>query len=185
MASITLIDEANRPKAPAIDGATPMHRRQGLRLAAIHRLHLGQFAEVQGLVERIAAGEAQAAALGAAVDGMAMTRNYRLFGAVCGEECQMLTFHHTAEDTQIFPQLEASGVSGLIRVVEQLRAEHEVVHALIDELRAGAEAILRDPGPAAFAQLRDTLGRMEAVLRSHFHYEETELAEALGYYDVM
>ena len=185
MASITLIDESTRPKAPAIAGATAGHRRQGSRLAAIHRLHLQQFGQVQRLVEQIAAGAAGASTLGAAVAGMDMARNYRLFGAVCGEECQMLTFHHTAEDREIFPQLKASGVPGLVAVVERLEAEHLVVHALIDELQQGAEAIAAEPGPAAFARLRDTLGRMDKVLRSHFAYEETELEEALGFYNVI
>jgi hypothetical protein len=39
--------------------------------------------------------------------------------------------------------------------------------------------------PQNYAILRDTFRRLDAVLRSHFGYEETELKEALGVFHVM
>ncbi|WP_277620938.1 hypothetical protein [Pseudophaeobacter leonis] len=38
------------------------------------------------------------------------------------------------------------------------------------------------PSDANFAQAATIFRKLEEVVRSHFGYEETELAEAIGYY---
>ncbi len=40
MSRITLLDDSTRPKAPKIEGLSPMQMWQGKRLALIHRMHL-------------------------------------------------------------------------------------------------------------------------------------------------
>jgi iron-sulfur cluster repair protein YtfE (RIC family) len=178
----TLIDEATRPKAPKIDGVTPAQRARGRHLAAFHRMHLQQFDEIRGLIERIEAGEPLAQTLAARIPDMAMMRNYRMFGALCGQECQWLTFHHQAEESELFPLLRSKGGEGLRRVVDRLIEEHTVVHALLVELHAGAEAMMASPGAGGYERLRSTFESLERVIRSHFKYEETELEEAMGLY---
>jgi iron-sulfur cluster repair protein YtfE (RIC family) len=179
------IDEARRPRAPRIEGATPAHRARGRRLALIHRMHLEDLDLVGRLLGQVERGEAEAARLAETVRALEMTRNYRAFGTLCGRECQTLSFHHTAEDRQIFPQLAAAGSPGLRAVVAQLQAEHEVVHALIERLEAAADALVATPDATGFAEARAVFRALERVVRSHFGYEETELEEALGFYGVI
>lgn len=185
MSRITLIDVQNRPKAPPIPGATAADRMNGRRLAAYHRMHLDEMARVRRLITTIRSGESPFGILSDAVGELQMARNYSVFGAVCGRECQMLTFHHTGEDAQMFPAIHERGSDGLKRVVEKLAAEHLVIHDLIEELQAGADAIAAHPDLATFDALVATSDDLEEIVRSHFGYEETELAEALGVYDLI
>lgn len=180
---INLLDDATRPKAPPIAGVTPMQRRRGQRLAMIHEMHLQQMDEVRSVLDAVMAGEKQAEALGTAVAGMEMAHNYRVFGSLCGQECSALTFHHTAEDEQIFPPLMV-GSDGLRRVVERLSAEHLVIHELLEHFEDRVLAIMANPGTSTFADLREVFDVLEKVVRSHFGYEQAELEEALGTMDV-
>lgn len=181
MAKITLLDDATRPKAPRIGGLTATQRARGKRLAAFHRLHLQQLGEVKRAMAAVERGEAEAAGLGAAIASLPMAANYRAFGNLCGEECAVLTAHHTIEDQALFPLLQARGTEGLRRVVDRLQAEHEVVHALIEALEESAERLAREANAAAFGEAKERLEALESVVRSHFGYEESELEEALGF----
>ena len=176
------LKEAERPKAPPIEGATDLQRRQGRQLAAIHRMHLQQMGQVRRVMEGIAAGSTAPAALAKAVPEMEMTRNYRQFGNLCGQECQFLDYHHGAEEHRVFPHLEARASDGLRKVIAKLREEHEVVHALLERLYADAVRLVQNPGEDAFDEARQTFDALERVVRSHFGYEEDELEEALGVY---
>lgn len=182
--TIDLLDDATRPKAPRIEGVTEPQRMQGRRLAMIHAMHLRQMAEVRQVMEHVTAGEMQVDALGEALSDMQMSHNYRVFGSLCGQECRMLTFHHTAEDRMLFPALAAQDNDGLRRVVERLAAEHEVIHQLIERMEAAARAAMNEPGPETFASLRESFETLERVVVSHFGYEQEELEEALGYYEI-
>ncbi|MEO1911552.1 MAG: hypothetical protein ABGX10_14140, partial [Paracoccus sp. (in: a-proteobacteria)] len=62
------------------------------------------------------------------------------------------------------------------------KAEHEVVHELIIRLDRAADALSEDPSDENFVQAAMIFRKLEEVVRSHFGYEETELAEAIGYY---
>lgn len=179
------LDEASRPKAPPIPGATAMHRNRGLHLAEIHRWHLAEIDHLHAIMARIAEGAEAPGALAAAVPGLDMTRNFRAFGTLCGRECRVLTFHHDAEEMQIFPALEQAGSPGLAAVVARLRQEHLLVHHLIERLDRDADRLEAEPGPESFAAAGDTLRELTRVVRSHFGYEETELAEALGWHGLV
>lgn len=181
--TINLLDDATRPKAPRIDGVTPRQRMHGRRLGLFHNMHLEQMAQVRAVMERVAAGEETPEALGVSVSALQMSANYRRFGNICGQECMALTFHHSAETEMIFPRLKGHS-EGLDRVVDRLLAEHEVVHALIEQMEAAAIEVIETPGPASFAALRAAFEVLERVVKSHFGYEEEELEEALGYYGV-
>ncbi len=182
--TIDLLDDSTRPKAPKIDGVTERQRMQGRRLAMIHALHLRQMAEVRQIMEHVATGEKDAGALDEALSGLEMSHNYRAFGSLCGQECRMLTFHHTAEDRMLFPALAAQDNEGLRKVVERLAAEHEVIHHLIERMEAAARFAMNEPGPETFASLREAFETLERVVVSHFGYEQEELEEALGYYEI-
>ncbi|MEQ9813119.1 MAG: hemerythrin domain-containing protein [Azospirillaceae bacterium] len=180
---VKLLDDATRPKARKIEGVSEAQRRHGQRLALFHAAHLRELAHIRHMLDLVAEGRARAADLGAAVSNLQMLENYRRFGALCGQGCMMLTFHHTIEDQHIFPLLEHAAPE-VRAVVERLRAEHEVIHALLEDLERAARAAIAAPGPESFDRLREVYDTLEPVVASHFGYEQAELEEALGYYGV-
>ena len=176
------IDESSRPKAPKVPAATEMHRRQGRQLAAIHRHYLMEMAQIGAVLARIEAGDAPPENLKQIVLSLDMTENLRAFGNLCGHECRVLKLHHDIEGSSMFPRIEAAGGGMFREVVAKLLSEHEVVHELIIRLSRAADALMEHPDEANFRHAAATYRKLEEVVRSHFGYEETELAEAIGYY---
>jgi len=185
MPDISDLREQDRPRAPKIPGATDAQRQQGRVLAMIHASYLENMAQLRGLVEHIDTDRTAAATLAETIDNLQMTRNLRTFGALCGRECHHLLFHHGAEEHHVFPALEARAEQGVRAVIAKLKEEHVVIHALLEALSGQANALMATPDPAAYAELKDTFGKLEAVLKSHFRYEETELEEALGFHSIL
>lgn len=176
------LDESARPKAPKVPAATDRHRRQGRQLAAIHRHYLMEMAQIGAVLARIEAGDAPPKDLKQIVLSLDMAENFRAFGNLCGHECRMLKIHHDIEGADMFPRIDAAGGGMFREVVAKLLSEHEVVHELIIRLGRAAEALVGDPSEETFAQAAATYRKLEAIVRSHFGYEETELVEAIGYY---
>lgn len=181
--TIDLLNDDTRPKAPKIEGLTPAQRRHGRRLGAIHAMHLLQMAEVRRVLDEVGTRLRQPADAVEAIAGLDMTRNIHISGSICGQECRMLTFHHTAEDQWVFPALMGH-LEGLTRVVERLAEEHSVIHAVIDRLQTCAEAAMQTPEAENFDELEEASQVLEAVVHSHFGYEQAELEEALGFFEV-
>jgi hypothetical protein len=148
-------------------------------------MHLADIEQVGRLIGLVEAGDRDVAALASMVAGLDMTRNFRVFGTLCGRECHVLTLHHRLESLHVFPVLADRGDAGLRAVVARLQAEHEVVHALILRLDEATEALMAAPAPATFAAARNAFAALERVVRSHFGYEEMELEEALGFYGIV
>ncbi|SEL19299.1 hemerythrin domain-containing protein [Pacificibacter marinus] len=178
--ALSALDEAGRPMAPALEGGGAYARKNGRRLAVIHRMHLRDIVTARQLLEKIEHGGEGAAALVKAIPAMTMTKNYRTFGNLCGRECMVLNMHHNIEEQDMFPRLESGGNAGISAVVAKLREEHRVVHALIERLYEAAVTLVEGPAPNAYAEARSVFEQLEAVVKSHFKYEETELEEALG-----
>ncbi len=178
------LDDSTRPAAPKLEGVTPAQEVTGQHLKTIHRIHLRELDRVRRLMELIEAGEQKLPELGRAVASLQMRDSYRQFGNLCGRECQMLTFHHQAEDQMMFPVLHERGNAGFRRVVERLMAEHEVIHAALDDLQTATDAVMEQPERERMAALKAAFTALDRLVRSHFGYEETSLAQALGYYGV-
>jgi hemerythrin-like domain-containing protein len=176
---VTLLDDSKRAKAPRIEGLTPFQRARGRRLKWFHDHHRAQLSEVARALETL-----DVAALSEQVNKLDMSANYRMFGNLCGQECQMLSGHHGIEDAHMFPLLYEEGSDGVKKVVERLMAEHLVVHELIKELEQRAWACLQNPSPETFADAKKTFLDLNTCVRSHFGYEETELEDALSVIDV-
>ena len=104
----------------------------------------------------------------------------RMFGSMCGRECQVLTFHHDAEENMIFPQLEQQNIKALSGIVDRLKQEHLIVHELITRLETTSQELVQNPGEQNLAKTKATFEQLHNVVISHFGYEETELREALG-----
>ena len=180
LSDLTLNEDA-RPNAPEIGSGQPAPTHNGRHLAAIHRMHLGEVAKARQVLSYVETGNAAAEALLNALKGMTLTENMAVFGTICGQECQMLQFHHNAEEHHMFPELEAQKIDGLSAVVAKLREEHEVVHELLDRLQQAAADLVNAPKEPQFKQAALVFDRLEAVIRSHFAYEETELKDALDH----
>ena len=178
------LDDSTRPVAPALEGATAEQDIPGKHLKMIHRLHLGELRRVQRLMAEIEAGERTLPELSEAVAALRMRDNYRRFGNLCGRECQMLTFHHQAEDAMMFPVLMARANEGFRRVVSRLMEEHLVIHEALEALQARADAALAEPGRETATALKAAFTELDRLVRSHFGYEETSLEQALGVYGV-
>lgn len=176
------LDEAARPDAPKVPQATDMHRRQGRQLAAIHRHYLMEMAQIGAVMARIEAGDSPPRDLKQIVLSLDMAENFRAFGSLCGRECQVLKFHHDIEGADMFPRIAAAGSGKFREIVAKLLSEHEIVHELIIRLGRAAGTLAEDPTEENFAEAARTFRKLEEVVRSHFGYEEKELAEAIGYY---
>ena len=141
-----------------------------------------EMAQIGAVLTRIEAGDSPPEDLKRIVLSLDMAENFRVFGSLCGRECQILKFHHDIESTDMFPRIEAAGGGKFREVVAKLKAEHAVVHELILRLDRAADILTTDPSDANFLHAATTFRKLEEVVRSHFGYEETELAEAIGYY---
>ncbi|MCT2581600.1 nitroreductase/quinone reductase family protein [Actinophytocola gossypii] len=89
----------------------------------------------------------------------------------CLSVCQGLHHHHRMEDSGLFPQLDESHPE-LEPVLTRLRAEHETIAALIDELND------------AVKQGTDAQPRVERLvdeLEAHLRYEEEQLIPILDH----
>lgn len=179
------LDFGTRPCMPALPEATDQHRRAGRQLAAIHRHHLMELSRVGPLIDQIEAGLAPPKTLEAQVSALDLMANMRVFGTLCGRNCQVLTFHHDAEKHQLFPLLEAAQHAELSAVIARLREEHEVVHEPLTRLTQAAKILTSTPSPGQFSETRAIYTQLLSVVKSHFGYEETELEEALGLYAPM
>ncbi len=176
------VDIGMRPKMPTLDGITDAHRRAGLHLAAIHRMHLQDMDRIAGFLEHLKQGKISATTFADRIKNAELTQNMRMFGTLCGRECQVLNFHHDAEEHMIFPQLEAQHITAMSTVVERLKQEHLIVHELLRRLQDMADALIDAPNPKSFDDIAAVFQQLHKVVKSHFGYEETELRDALGKY---
>lgn len=181
---IQFLDDATRPEAPKLEGLTAAQRAPGRHLRMIHD-HLRQNMHVlRGLIDTAAAGGTTAEAVEAEAERLAMVENFRRFGNLCGQHCQIVHTHHSIEDSALFPALGEKG-EAFRRVTARLQAEHEVVHALLVKLIAALGTLAREPGPETFAAARAVYEALERVLLSHLGYEEEAIGDALGYFEIM
>jgi hemerythrin-like domain-containing protein len=101
-----------------------------------------------------------------------LTSDLRLF---CVGFCSTLTRHHTAEDTRLFPKL-AGEHPDLASVVQRLMDDH----TLIEQLLTGLADVLPR---ASSDELDRHLSGIEAIMESHFGFEERQLLPLLDEMD--
>lgn len=180
---IEFLDDATRPPPVELEGLTEAQRAPGHHLRQVHD-HLRENMHALGrLIERAAAGETTAAAVTDEASSLVMVTNYRRFGNLCGQHCQIVNVHHSIEDQSIFPVIAAQGAA-FKAIADRLRAEHVVVHELLVRLIDALGELAADPGPTRFADTLEIYHALERVLLSHLGYEEDAIGDALGYFDV-
>ncbi len=115
----------------------------------------------------------QLAQLRADVD--AGTGQPRKLQAHCLTFCSALTTHHTGEDSGAFPEL-ARQFPALKPVLEQLTQDHDMITILLNRLE---QLDFTDQ-----AEAQRELNGIEAIMESHFAYEERKIVEALNALDI-
>ncbi|MGH3432903.1 MAG: hemerythrin domain-containing protein [Thermocrispum sp.] len=91
----------------------------------------------------------------------------------CRAFCTALDGHHRGEATALFPRLQHVHPE-LAEAVGKLLQDH----SMIDHLLAGLQSVL-DRQDAAPQQIIRHLDGIEAVMETHFRFEEKVLAQAL------
>ena len=176
-------DPVARPQAPGFD-LNPMQELHGKGLAAIHRWYLRDMSAVGSLMGDIRNGLAAPGDLAPAVRGMPMAQNLALFGTACGQQCLAITNHHQIEDGWLYPQLESHENAPLNAVLARLRAEHRMLHDLIETLATAADGLAATPEPENFTACAVAFAALDRAVRSHFRYEEDSIGPAIGFYEV-
>ncbi|MGJ8529559.1 hemerythrin domain-containing protein [Maritalea sp.] len=180
---IEIPDDATRPTAPKPDKLNAQQALPMRYLRAIHEHHRRNMRMMRTMLVGVRKGDTSASELHAHIKDNPMLENYRVFGTLCGQHCQLVNGHHSIEDAHMFPALEGHN-SALDIVVKRLREEHEVVHALLVRLAEAAEVLIENPNDDQFNQTVRVHEALEKLLLSHFGYEEAEVGPALGVYNV-
>lgn len=180
--NIEFMDDNTRPKAEKLD-ITDAQRTSGRHLAMIHNHYKGNMQQLRGYLEQVRAGEGSLNELKEMAESLPILENYRRFGNLCGQHCRAIEMHHMIEDQAIFPSL-LDKPNGLKAVAERLIAEHKVVHALLLMLVERINDLFTDTSKDSFDAVIEAHEALDAVLLSHFGYEEEQIGDALGYYNI-
>jgi len=96
----------------------------------------------------------------------------RVLGLYCHGFCQALEGHHRGEDTSVFAAL-LDLRPDLAGAVAELQRDHRMLDHLLGELARAVDA------GADAATLDRHLDGIDAVMETHFRYEEKRLVDAL------
>lgn len=180
---IEFLDDATRPPPQKLDGLTEGQREPGRHLRMIHDHLRHNMVTLGQLIERASTGTVTREQIADETGNLAMVANYRRFGNLCGQHCQIVNTHHSIEDYAIFPALAQQG-SAFKAIADRLRAEHVVVHELLERLVDALNAMVGEPTQARFEETRTVYHALERVLLSHLGYEEDAMGDALGYFGI-
>jgi alkanesulfonate monooxygenase SsuD/methylene tetrahydromethanopterin reductase-like flavin-dependent oxidoreductase (luciferase family)/hemerythrin-like domain-containing protein len=176
-----LWDESTRPSGPARDPArtyTAQEQAAGQHLIDVHDALRDELAQLRDLVEQVAAGSANPAAVRSFINRMTIRQNHWTLGTFCETYCRVVTNHHTLEDRSVFPHLRRSEAE-LGPVIDRLEEEHEQIADFLERVDQALVALV-----AAEDDAIDRVGRamdlLTDALLSHFSYEERELIEPLA-----
>lgn len=181
---LELPDDSTRPVAPEIATAKPPSAHSGsTHLRAIHDHHRQNMRILQKIIARAAEGTITPEAAEAEAQALPILENYRRFGAMCGQYCQIIHTHHTIEDQHMFPAVSAKS-KAWNKVIDRLKAEHEVVHELLLRTINAINTLAQTNAPSDFANARLLYETLERLLLSHFSYEENTIGPALDHFEI-
>jgi len=182
--NIGFLDDATRPTVPRLEGLTSSQHHAGEHLKEVHD-HLRQNMQaIRNLIDRAQAGLVDRDDVARETGDLTMVSNFRRFGNLCGQHCQVVNTHHSLEDAYIFPSIAAIS-DGYRAVADRLQAEHVVVHDLLERQIETLNAMVDDLSAEHFADAVEVFVALERVLLSHLGYEEDQIGDALGYYGLI
>src|SRR3569623_2106027 len=182
--NIGFLDDATRPTVPPIEGITPEQRHAGEHLREVHDHLRENMQAIRVLIDRAQAGHVSAEDVARETGDLTMVTNFRRFGNLCGQHCQIVNTHHSIEDAYLFPSIAAIS-EGYRRVADRLQAAHVVVHELLERQIATLNQMVTEPSAEHFAVAVEVYEALERVLSSHLGYEEAQIGDALGYYGLI
>src|SRR4051812_35995426 len=100
---IGFLDDATRPTVPRLEGLTPEQRYAGEHLREVHDHLRENMQRIRLLIERAAKGGVTPVEVAAETADLEMVANFRRFGNLCGQHCQVVHTHHSIEDAYLFP----------------------------------------------------------------------------------
>jgi hypothetical protein len=181
--NISFLDDATRPAVPKLEGLTPGQRVAGEHLKQVHNHLRDNMGSIRLLIERARDGLASADEVARETGRLTMVSNFRRFGNLCGQHCQIVNTHHSMEDAYVFPAI-AEQSEGYRLVAKRLQAEHVVVHELLEREIAALNLMVTEPSAEHFADAVEIYEALERVLASHLGYEEEQIGDALGYFGI-
>ncbi|GAA4350647.1 hemerythrin domain-containing protein [Angustibacter luteus] len=129
-------------------------------MVTVHRFLRREFRLAPGLVERVAAGDVQRAALvGQHLDFMS----------------EFLHHHHSAEDEVLWPVLVERVPDELAPLVELMEAQHERVDELLQQINALVPPWTRTASATDRDRLAALLAELYVGLHEHMEAEETRI----------
>jgi hemerythrin-like domain-containing protein len=180
---IRFLDDSTRPPVQKLDGLTPEQKAPGEHLKEIHNHLRDNMVTIGRLIDRALEGKITIEEVEAETADLAIVANYKRFGNLCGQHCQIVEMHHSIEDYAVFPKLATYG-EPFRKIAERLKAEHVVVHELLERLMDALVALTETPTSENFATAREVYEALARVLLSHLGYEEDAMGDALGYFEI-
>jgi hypothetical protein len=177
---VQLWDESTRPSGPARDPErtyTAHEQASGQHLIDVHDGLRAELAEIDSLIEEVAAGTVGAGVARSAINAMTMRQNKWVLGTYCESYCRIVTTHHTLEDRALFPRVRR-GDARLGAVIDRLEDEHSAIHAVLEGVDRALVAFVSVAD--GMPELRDAVDLLTDTLLSHLAYEERELVEPLA-----
>ena len=182
-------DESTRPTGPARDPSRSYSAREqaaGRHLIDVHDALRAELAQLRDLVEQVAAGTSNAAAVRSFITRMTIRQNNWTLGTFCETYCRTVTNHHTLEDRSVFTHLRRRDPD-LGAVLDRLSEEHVVIHDVLEQVDDALVGLVGAPAygadaSAALDELQRALDLLTDTLLSHLAYEERELIPPLARY---
>ena len=135
-----------RPAGPAPDPErryTADQQAAGQHLVDVHDGLRAELSRLRDLIEQVAAGHRDPAAVRSFINRMTIRQNGWTLGAFCASYCRVVAGHHTLEDRSIFPHLRARDAE-LAPVIDRLEEEHEVIADLLERVDRTMVALVAD-----------------------------------------
>jgi alkanesulfonate monooxygenase SsuD/methylene tetrahydromethanopterin reductase-like flavin-dependent oxidoreductase (luciferase family)/hemerythrin-like domain-containing protein len=174
-------EEATRPTGPKPDPQrtyTAHEQAAGQHLIDVHNALRAELDQLRDLVEQVAAGTTNPAAVRSFITRMTIRQNNWTLGTFCETYCRTVTNHHVLEDRSVFPHLRRAEAE-LGPVIDRLEEEHEQIADLldrVDQALVGLVAAEED----GIDRVGSAMDLLTDALLSHFSYEERELVEPLA-----
>jgi alkanesulfonate monooxygenase SsuD/methylene tetrahydromethanopterin reductase-like flavin-dependent oxidoreductase (luciferase family) len=174
-----LVADARGSQAPP-PASTPALPNAGQHLIDVHDALRGELNQLRDLVEQVAAGTSNAAAVRSYINRMTIRQNNWTLGTFCETYCRTVTHHHTLEDRSVVPHLRRSDAA-LGAVIDRLEEEHEQIAELLERVDSALVALLAS-AEHGIDRVERAMSHLTDALLAHFSYEERELVEPLTRY---